>query len=84
MGKIKEPIKKKWIWVLLVLLMLAIVPWYFPGKAVHPIIFGFPFWAFISLIFSLVLSGYLSWLCMHEWNVVEEIEESEKRKESAK
>ncbi|WP_408011818.1 hypothetical protein ACJROX_28380 [Pseudalkalibacillus sp. A8] len=76
----KEPIKKKWIWIGLVLILIAIVPWYFPEKAVEPIILGFPFWAFLSAIFSLVLCGYLSWLCTHEWNIVEDIEEAEKRK----
>ncbi len=80
MEKMKEPIKKKWIWIGLVLIVLAIVPWYHSVKAVEPIILGFPFWAFLSGIFSLVLCGYLSWLCTHEWNIVEDIEEAEKRK----
>ncbi|WP_221567744.1 hypothetical protein [Alkalihalobacillus sp. TS-13] len=76
----KEPIKKKWIWIGLVLIVLTIVPWYYPDKAVEPIILGFPFWAFLSGFFSLVLCGYLSWLCKHQWHIVEDIEEAEKRK----
>ncbi|WP_257347467.1 hypothetical protein [Pseudalkalibacillus decolorationis] len=77
---IKEPIRKKWIWIVLVLIMLAIVPWYLPVGSAEPIIFGFPYWAWISTFFSLVLCGYLSWLTIHEWNIVEDIEEAEREK----
>lgn len=78
---IKEPIRKKWIWVFMVLLVMVVVPWYFPSAAVEPFILGFPLWAFISLIFSIALCGYLSWLCRTQWNLVEDEEESERMKE---
>ncbi|PPA69029.1 hypothetical protein [Jeotgalibacillus proteolyticus] len=73
----KEPIRKKWIWIGLVIIMLGIVPWYFPRGTEVPIILGFPYWALISLFFSLLLCGYLSWLCVSQWNIVEDIEENE-------
>jgi hypothetical protein len=77
-NQIKEPIRKVWIWIGLLLLVLAIVPWYFPASAVEPIILGFPLWAFISTVFSIVLCGYLSWLCVTQWNIVEDEEEQMK------
>lgn len=30
---IKEPIRKKWIWIVLVIITLGVVPWYFPDAA---------------------------------------------------
>ena len=74
--EIKEPIRKKWIWIGLILLLLAIVPWYFPAAATEPYILGFPLWAFISTCFSILLSAYLSWLCVSQWNIVEDEEEA--------
>ena len=78
--EIKEPIRKKWIWIGLVLLILAIVPWYFPAAATEPYILGFPLWAFISTAFSILLSAYLSWLCVSQWNIVEDEEEAARMK----
>lgn len=79
---VKEPIKKPWIWILMAVIMLAAIPWYLPGGAITPIILGMPYWAFISLVFSLVLCAYLSWLCLFEWDVVEEEEKRAKSRES--
>ena len=76
----KEPIRKKWIWIWMVINVLLIVPWYFPKGAVEPYVFGFPLWAFISTIFTLILSGYLSWLCLSQWHIVEDEEETEKER----
>ncbi|MBM7716865.1 hypothetical protein MHB50_09025 [Siminovitchia sp. FSL H7-0308] len=76
--QIKEPIKKKWIWIVLVLILLGGVPWYLPTGSIEPFILGFPFWAFISAVFAIILSFYLSWLCLNEWHIVEDIEEKEK------
>ena len=73
--KQKEPIRKKWIWIVLVIILLGNVPWYFPASAVEPFILGFPLWAFVSTIFSILLCGFLSWLCLTQWNMVEDEEE---------
>ncbi|MGJ9460452.1 hypothetical protein [Oceanobacillus sp. CF4.6] len=78
---VKEPIRKKWIWVVLVLIVLGNVPWYLPVGTIEPLILGVPYWAFIIVIFSLILCGYLSWLCIKEWNIVEDIEEAEKKED---
>lgn len=75
---VKEPVRKPWIWVVMTIVVLAAIPWYLPIGSVEPIIFGVPYWAVISLFFSLVLCGYLSWLCLFEWDVVEEKEERER------
>ncbi|PTX58506.1 hypothetical protein C8P63_11693 [Melghirimyces profundicolus] len=80
-GKVKEPIRKKWIWVVLALILLGNVPWYWPKGIIEPIIFGFPSWAFVSVVFALLLCGFLSWLCLNQWNLVEEVEEEERKGE---
>lgn len=76
--EIKEPIRKKWIWIVLVLIMFGNVPWYFADSMVEPYVFGFPLWGFIILVFSVILSAYLSWLCMTQWNIVENEEEAKR------
>ncbi|TDL31007.1 hypothetical protein E2R51_14475 [Jeotgalibacillus sp. S-D1] len=80
----KEPIQKKWIWIGMFLIMLAIVPWYYPRGGEVAIILGFPYWALISLFFSLVLCGYLSWLCISQWHIVEDLEENENRNKTGR
>jgi hypothetical protein len=81
---VKEPIRKKWIWIVLFINVVLIVPWYFPKGAVEPFVLGFPLWAFISTFFTLIMGAYLSWLCISQWNIVEEEEENGKRKEDVK
>ncbi|WP_407719708.1 hypothetical protein [Oceanobacillus kimchii] len=75
---VKEPIRKKWIWIVMVIILLGNVPWYFSVGSYKPLILGIPYWAFIIVIFSLLLCAYLSWLCIHQWNIVEDEEESDK------
>jgi hypothetical protein len=58
--------------------MLGNVPWYFADSMVEPYILGFPFWGFIILLFSVILSAYLSWICLTQWNMVEDEEEANK------
>lgn len=77
---VKEPIRKPWIWVVMAFIMLAAIPWYLPIGSLEPLILGVPYWAFISVVFSLALCAFLSWLCLHEWDVVEEEEEREKKR----
>lgn len=72
---IKEPIRKGWIWIGLVLIILAGVPWYLPTGTIHPIILGFPYWALIAVVCSLLLCAYVSWLCLTQWDIVETQEE---------
>ncbi|MDQ0429509.1 CHASE2 domain-containing sensor protein [Planomicrobium stackebrandtii] len=79
---IKEPIRKKWIWIVLVLIVLGNVPWYMPAGSYEPLILGIPYWAWIIVGFSLLLCAYLSWATLKHWNIVEDIEEEEKRRKA--
>ncbi|MFB4163866.1 hypothetical protein ACE1TI_08485 [Alteribacillus sp. JSM 102045] len=79
--EVKEPVRKPWIWIVMGLLVLFNAPWYLPVGSMEPYIFGLPYWAWISIILSISLCGYLSWLCLHEWHVVEDLEEEMKEKE---
>ncbi|MFB5663414.1 hypothetical protein [Alteribacillus sp. HJP-4] len=76
---IKEPIKKPWIWIIMGALILFNAPWYLPVGSTEPYIFGLPYWALISILLSLFLCGFLSWLCLKEWHIVEELEEESKQ-----
>lgn len=76
--QVKEPIRKKWIWIVLGLILLGNVPWYFPQGRIEPYILGVPYWALVIVFFSLVLCGFLSYLCIYQWNIVEDQEEADK------
>lgn len=76
--EVKEPIRKKWIWIGLVLIVLGNVPWYFSDSMVKPYIFGFPFWAAMILLFSVIMCAYLSFVCLTQWKIVEDEEEANK------
>jgi hypothetical protein len=71
----KEPIQKPWIWVVMVFIILAGIPWYLPKGTIGFVLLGVPYWMFISVAFSLLLCVYLSWLCFTQWNLVEAEEE---------
>lgn len=77
----KEPVRKPWIWLVLAFIMLAGIPWYLPTGSLQPVVLGLPYWMLISVVFSLVLCGYLSWLCLTQWDIVEEEEERERASE---
>ncbi|MBX9389975.1 hypothetical protein ACFPZ0_21985 [Streptomonospora nanhaiensis] len=80
---VREPIRKPWIWIVLALLLLAGVPLYWPPGTVEPIVLGLPLWALVTVGSSVVLSAYLSWLCLTQWSMVEEQEEREERERRA-
>jgi len=71
----KEPIRKPWIWVLTVLILLASIPWYLPKGSIGFVLLGVPYWMLISVAFTLIMCGYVSWLCFTQWDVVEAEEE---------
>ena len=74
----KEPIRKVWPWVVLALVILAAIPWYLPTGSLRPLVWGIPYWILISLFFSLVFCGCISYLCLKEWDIVEEEEQQER------
>lgn len=67
--KYKEPIQFKFMWLILVVIVLIGVPWYFPKGAIHPIVLGFPLWAFISLLASIALSIFLGYFINNCWDM---------------
>lgn len=72
----KEPVRKPWIWIVMAVIMLVGIPWYLPTGSLRPIVLGIPYWMFISVVSSLILCGYMSWLALNQWDIVEEEEES--------
>lgn len=72
----KEPARKPWIWVVMVLVMLAAIPWYLPKGTMGFVLLGVPYWMFISVAFTLLMCAYVSWLCFTQWDIVEGEEEN--------
>lgn len=77
-SRTREPIRKRWIWPVLILIVLAGVPWYLPQGTIRPVIFGVPFWLLLSVGFAVLFSAILSWICTRHWNLVEDQEDSER------
>jgi hypothetical protein len=63
----REPIRKPWIWIVLAAIILVSVPWYWPPGTLHPLVLGLPLWALVAAVGSVVLCGYLSWVCATQW-----------------
>lgn len=73
---VKEPIRMPWVWVGLVLLTVAGVPWYLPEGTIGPTVLGFPVWTLVAIASTLAVCGYLSWMLLRRWNLVEDEEEA--------
>lgn len=67
----REPINKPWIWIVLAIIMLASIPWYLPEGSIGFVWFGLPAWMLISVVFTLVMCAYVSWLCFTQWDLAE-------------
>lgn len=72
----KEPIRKKWIWWVLGVLVLFNAPWFLPEGSIEPFILGVPYWVLLVVILSVALAAFLHWVCMTQWNIVEDAEEA--------
>ncbi|HIW98906.1 MAG TPA: hypothetical protein H9871_02055 [Candidatus Nesterenkonia stercoripullorum] len=72
----KEPIRKKWIWWVLGVLVLFNAPWFLPEGSIEPFILGVPYWVLLVVILSVALAAFLHWACMTQWNIVEDAEEA--------
>ncbi|MDY0393495.1 hypothetical protein ACFSMW_17990 [Virgibacillus halophilus] len=70
----KEPIKNWKIWVVLVGLFVLSVPWYLPTGSYEPLIFGVPYWAWIIIGISLIISAALSYILRNCWHMTDEDE----------
>ncbi len=73
MKRIKEPIQKPLLWVVFVVLLLLCVPWYLPQTATHPVIMGFPLWAFLAGLATVAMAGFLSWTLSTQWDIEEHL-----------
>ncbi len=67
----REPIRMPWIWVVIVLTVLAGVPLYLPAGAIDPIWFGVPYWLVISVVAAVALSAVLCLVCLRCWSLAE-------------
>lgn len=81
MNQKKEPIKNWKIWIVLIVLFVLCVPWYLPTGSYEPLILGVPYWAWIILGVSLLISIVLTYILKHHWQLTdeEELQEEEKK-----
>lgn len=71
-----EPIRRPWLWVGMVVLILLGIPWYLPEGTLEPIVFGLPLWTIVAILSSVLFCAYLSWILVRHWNLVEDEEEA--------
>ncbi|KMS82692.1 hypothetical protein [Prauserella rugosa] len=74
---LSEPIRRPWLWVTFVLLILAMAPWYLPEGETAPLVFGLPYWFVISIGATLIFAAVTSWTCVRRWNLAEPEEEGQ-------
>ncbi|WP_085524343.1 hypothetical protein [Tuberibacillus sp. Marseille-P3662] len=77
----KEPIKQVKSWVILGIIIILSVPWYFPTGSYEPLFFGVPYWAFIVIGVSFILSAFINYVIKYQWNLIEDEEEQAKEDE---
>lgn len=81
MKRVREPITVAWIWAVLAAIVLLSIPWYLPQGTIYPIILGFPYWAFISVVMSVVLAVFLGYVINNWWDMHALIESESDDKE---
>jgi len=79
--KFKEPIRIKWVWIVLGIIILSGVPWYLPIGGIYPIVFGLPYWALISVVSSIALAIFLNYVMSNLWDM-ESLKEDDKKEGS--
>lgn len=64
----KEPMT--WgIWFGFILLIIFLVPWWYPADLFSTMIFGIPFWAFAEIVLIVCLTAYTYYVIMKKWDV---------------
>ena len=64
----KEPLQKRWFLPLVVLLVLASVPWYLPTGFVGEFYGGLPVWIWITLGCSVLIAGVTCYVALRSWS----------------
>ncbi len=59
--------------IFLILIMIN-VPWFYTEGSYEPIILGFPYWAFVSLLSAAGISAWLVYMMTRLWDM-EDLEE---------
>ncbi|BBG03035.1 MULTISPECIES: hypothetical protein [Pseudonocardia] len=70
----REPIRSPWLFAVLLVIVLAGTPVWYPTGLIEPLVFGVPFWFAISVASTLAFAGFVSWICMRRWNIAEPAE----------
>jgi len=81
--QVKEPIRYGWLWVVFVIILVFSVPWYFPAGSIYPIILGFPYWAAVCVVMSMVISGFLTYMMTNYWNMESLLEDGDGERRKA-
>ena len=82
MKQVREPIRIKCIWPVMLAIIVLGVPWYLPQGTYEPIIMGFPYWTFISIVFTAALSVFLTYVITNCWDMESTLEDDSKRQKT--
>lgn len=72
----REPIRSPWLFAVLLGIVLAGTPLWYPTGLIEPLVLGVPAWFAISVLSTLAFAGFTSWICLRRWNLVEPAEEA--------
>ena len=63
----REPMNKRWFLPVVIVLVLASVPWYLPAGFVGRLIGGLPIWIWTTMVCSFLIAGVTCYMALQEW-----------------
>ena len=73
--KIKEPIRKPWLWITMMAVVVFGSPLFWTSGTIEPLVFGIPLWLLWAVGFTLAFAVVVNLACMRMWNIEEPEEE---------
>lgn len=61
-------LRRRWVWLVYVLLFGAAIPWYLPAGRAPQIWFGLPHWVVISLLATIGIAGFTAFVVHRYWS----------------
>jgi hypothetical protein len=72
----REPVRRPWLFAVLLVIVLAGTPLWYPTGTIRPVVLGVPLWFAISVASTFAFAAFVSWICLRQWNLVEPAEEA--------
>ncbi len=75
----REPIRSRWVFAVLLGLVVAGTPLWYPTGSIEPTVAGLPLWFVVAVLTTVALSAFTCWVCLRRWNLAEPAEDAASR-----